>query len=62
MAHFSLIFLSLSALVCCSTGAIAGLSLEEQLRQLNDNYVSFTQQINRQNADYYTLKNGEIHV
>jgi hypothetical protein len=40
-AHFSLIFLSLSALVCCSTGAIAGLSLEEQLRQLNDNYVSF---------------------
>jgi hypothetical protein len=44
-SHFSLIFLSLSALlVCCSTGAIAGRSVEEQLQQLNENYVSFSNQ------------------
>jgi hypothetical protein len=39
-AHFSLIFLSLTVLSYCSTGAIAGLSLKEQMQHLQENYVN----------------------
>jgi hypothetical protein len=40
MARFSPILLGLLVLVGCLNNAVAGLSVEEQLQQLRDNYVS----------------------